>query len=247
MRRWMPLTATAMALMALMTMRGAAEACSCPPEPSAAEALRIADAVFEGTIVDQRAVLVGDGICSGAGIEYDVMIKRSWKGVSERRITLVRESVCAPSFRVGSTELIYADWHQGKLTACACLPTTLAANAAEDIAQLGAPLVTFEDRAIPVATSMPLSRRIRAYFITGISVYVSLYAWWPDINPSWNILLPHAAILVQLLIAPVFLVRRRWRPVVWLGASTAATVILTIFWLGHTLLRSDWYEPLLTW
>lgn len=35
------------------------EACSCPgPDPPPSEARRLATAVFEGTIVDQRAILI---------------------------------------------------------------------------------------------------------------------------------------------------------------------------------------------
>jgi hypothetical protein len=231
----------------LIVSQGTSEACSCPPEPAAAEALQMVDAVFEGTIVDQRAVLAGDQLCTGVGVEYDVIVRRAWKGVFERRVKLVRAGVCSPSFRVGSTALIYANRHHGELTVCGCMPTKDAANAASDIAQFSSPLVTFEGRAIPVATSLPLSRRIRAYILAGISVYASYYAWWPDIEPGWDILLSSGAIILQALAALVFLVRRRVRLGACLFAGSAATTAITIFWLGHMLLRSDWYSPLLTW
>jgi hypothetical protein len=235
----------------LMVSQGVGYACSCPPEPTPAEALTIADAVFQGTIVDQRAVLLkGDPVCRGPGIEYDVIVKRAWKGVSERRVSLLRTNVCSPSFHVGSTALIYAARHDGELIVMGCMPTRYTSKVETDVAQFGAPPVfTFDGPATPVAASLPFSRRIRAHAVAGIWVFQSLYAWWPDIEPSWDLRLLCGAFAVQILAAVVLLASRRW----WRGASvlasSAATAVITIFWVGHRLLNIDggWYDPFLTW
>jgi hypothetical protein len=235
----------------LMVSHGVGEACSCPPAPAPAEALTIADAVFQGTIVDQRAVLItGEPWCTGAGIEYEVIVKRAWKGVSERRVFLVRNNVCSPSFHVGGTALIYAARHKGELIVMSCMPIKYDADIEADIAQFGSPpSVTFDGPATPVATSLPISRRIRAYVIAGIGSFANLYAWWPDIDPAWDIRLLCGAIVVQIVAALVLLARRRWRRGAWVSASSAATIVVTIFWAGHKLLHvaGDWNAPLLTW
>jgi hypothetical protein len=233
----------------LIVSRGAGEACSCPPKPTPAEALTIADAVFEGTIVDQRAVLTGEPICTGPGIKYDVIVKRAWKGIAERRVSLVRPGVCSPHFRVGSTALIYAARYDGELNVMSCMPTRYDSRVEGDFAQFPPPLITFDGPAPPVATSLPLSRRIRAYAIAGIGVFASLYAWWPDIDPSWDKQVLCGAVVVQVLAALALLARRRWRRGAWFLASSAATTVVTIFWVGYRLLSMDggWYAPLLTW
>jgi hypothetical protein len=235
----------------MMLSQGVGEACSCPPERTPAEALAIADAVFQGTIVDQRAVLLkGDPLCGGPGIKYDVIVKRAWKGVSEHRVSLLRPGVCSPSFQVGSTALIYAARHDGELFAQSCLPTRYTSDVEADVAQFGSPpIFTFDGPVTPVATSLPVSRWIRAHAVAGIWVFQSLYAWWPDINPTWDLRLLCGGFVVQVLAVFVLLARRRWRRAAWGLASSAATAVVTIFWAGHTLLTIDggWYEPFLTW
>ena len=67
-----------------------ADACKCAVEPTAIEALGRSDAVFVGTVVDQRSDLFLDGVYSGPTITYDVAVRRAWKGVSAERLSLRR-------------------------------------------------------------------------------------------------------------------------------------------------------------
>jgi hypothetical protein len=150
--------ALALTPMVVLTLWGVGEACSCPPEPTAAESLKIADAVFEGTIVDQRAYVSFEKNCTGPAIAYDVIVRRAWKGVFDRRVSLQRSSVCSPAFRVGETALIYAGRHNDEIFVRGCLPTKRIDWAEADVAQLGTPIATFPGHAVPIATA-PRPRR----------------------------------------------------------------------------------------
>jgi hypothetical protein len=226
---------------------GVGEACSCPPEPSAAEALGQADAVFEGTIVDQRAYVSFDEGCTGPAIEYDVIVGRAWKGVSDRQVVLRRPGTCSPAFRVGETALIYAGRDNNGLFVMACMPTKGIERAAADITQLGAPIATFLGPAKPVATSLPISRWIRAHIVGGIGVYAYTYAEWRIASPTWDMVILTAGAALQALAAAVFLVLKRWRTGVRFLAGSAVTLAVNICWTGHVFLRSDWSTPFLVW
>ena len=226
---------------------GISEACQCALEPTAVEALALADAGFVGTVVDQRTILHIDGPYTGPGIEYDVIVQRAWKGVGERQLSLQRLSRCAPSFGVGTTSLIYASRVNGSLIIPNCLPTKRLDEAAAALLQLGAPMVTFPGPAEPVATALPVSRWVRAHVVAGIAVYAFTY-----VNRDWAsstsemILVPVIAALFMLA-AGVSFVRRRRR----VGAGRLAAAVLTlaasVFWTGHVFLRSDWSAPFLRW
>lgn len=226
---------------------GVGEGCKCPPEPTAVEALGMADVVFVGTIIDQRAYVSFEEGCTGPAIEYDVIVGRAWKGVFERRVSLRRSTVCSPAFRVGQTSLIYAGRHNDELFVESCLPTKRVDEAVSDIAQLGAPIATFPGHAEPVATSLPISRWIRAHAIAGIGVYAAIYAEWPLASFTWDMTILTTAATLQGLAALAFLMRKRWRVGTRFLAGSALTVGASIFWTGHVFLRSDWSSEFLMW
>jgi hypothetical protein len=236
-----------MAPLMVLLSRGVVEGCKCPPEPAAAEALGIADVVFVGTIIDQRAYVSFDESCTGPAIEYDVIVERAWKGVFERRVSLQRSTMCSPALRVGQTALIYAGRHNDELFVRSCLPTKRVDEAVSDIAQLGAAIATFPGHAEPVATSLPISRWIRAHVIAGIGVYAAIYAEWPLASFRWDMLVLTAAAALQALAAMAFLMRKRWRVGTRFLAGGALTLGANICWTGHVFLRSDWSSAFLMW
>jgi hypothetical protein len=237
----------ALSSLAVLLSWEVAEGCTCAPEPSAAEALAVADAGFVGTIVDQRAILHIDGIYTGPAIEYDVVVQRAWKGVGERRLSLRRLSPCAPGFGVGETSLIYATRMHGALVVPSCLPTKRITDAARALVQLGEPVLTFPGHAQPVATSLSLSRWMRAHVVAGIGIYAFTYTQRDWISPTWDMFLLLAVAALLVGIAAVSFVRRRWRAGgAWLGATLLA-LAAHVLWTGHVFLRSDWSAPFLRW
>lgn len=223
------------------------EACKCAVEPSAVEALAMADAGFVGTVVDQWSIVNIDGVYTGPAIEYDVIVQRAWKGVVEQRLSLRRLSQCSSSFRVGETSLIYAFRDRGSLVVPGCLPTKRLDEAAADLVQLGAPMVTFPGPPQAVATSLPLSRWVRAHVVAGIGVYAFVYTQREWASPKWDMLLLPAVAALHLLAAAVSFIRRRWRVGVRFLAASILTLAANIFWIGHVFLRSDWSAPYLMW
>jgi hypothetical protein len=97
---------TALFAVALMIPAVRGEACSCPgPDPPPSEARRLATAVFEGTIVDQRAVLINVYDMTYPAIDYEVTLTRVWKGTPGRTVHVLRRGPCDPAFRVGNAYL----------------------------------------------------------------------------------------------------------------------------------------------
>jgi hypothetical protein len=223
-----------------------AEACKCGAEPTPREALAAADAAFVGTIVDQRSYINVDSSYTGPAIEYDVIVQRAWKGIVQPRLSLRRLSRCSPAFSVGQTSLIFAGGEHGHLAVWPCLPVKPVAKASEDLAQLGAASVTFAGPARPVATSLPLSRRLRAYVVTGIGVYAYTYTERQWISPTWDMILLSTASVVLVVAAAVSLLRRRWRAGAWFLAASILMLAVNVLWTGHVFMRSDWSEPYFT-
>jgi hypothetical protein len=193
----------ALVLAMVLLSWGAGEACKCAPEPTAVEALAMADAGFVGTVVDQRSYLHVEGTYTGPPIEYAVIVQRAWKGVAEQRLSLRRLSRCASSFRVGETSLIYAFRNRGSLVVPGCLPTKRLDEAATDLVQLGPPMVTFPGQPQAVATSLPLARWIRAHVVAGVGVYAFMYTQREWASPTWDMLLLPAIAALFLLAAAV--------------------------------------------
>jgi len=223
------------------------EACSCPAERSPGEAMRRASAVFEGTIVDQRAVLITVDDPTTAAIDYEVRLTRIWKGPSSQTVHLLRRCLCDPAFRVGTSYLIYAagDRLRG-LVVVACTPTKLAADAALDVVELGAPLAVFERTSTVLPPSMPYRRRVRAYVVAGLAVYASVFSEWRDalssVEAAWL-----TAVMLQVCVGLVYLKRRRLKLGAALLGGAAAIALCAVIWSGQRLLDNEWFSPLLMW
>ena len=121
----------------------AANACSCPTLPAPTDALTGSRAVFEGAVVEKRAVLAQyDGWYFPAE-EVVFRVTRAWKGAAEQEVTLLEEfNNCASRFSGSESYLVYASahWRQpARLSAIKCSRTKRIARAAADIAALGPP------------------------------------------------------------------------------------------------------------
>jgi hypothetical protein len=224
-----------------------ADACKCAVEPTAIEALGRSDAVFVGTVVDQRSDLFLDGVYSGPTITYDVAVRRAWKGVSAERLSLRRVGPCEPSFRVGQTYLIYAGWWRGNLVPQGCLPTKHVDDATADLSQLGAPVNVFTGDIHPVATSLPASRWLRAHIVAGLGLYAYHYAQSRCESPAWSLILFPAVAVPFAIAATIAFVRRRWRTGLRRLAGGMAVLAMGVLWTGHEFLSRDWSEAFLRW
>ena len=222
-------------------------ACSCPAERSPTEALRGATAVFEGTVLDQRAVLADACGVLNAAIEYDIAVTRVWKGTIPRTVHVLRRCLCDPSFRVGQPYLLYTSGdHCGRLLAAACTPTKPADQAAQDVAELGRPVVTFVQAPVDVPESMPLRRRARASIVVGLGVYLSLFREWRDALRSFEAAWL-AAVVLQLSVGAVYVMRHRLRRgSVALGGGVI-TALCAVAWSGERLLANEWLSAFLLW
>jgi hypothetical protein len=65
-----------------------ADACSCG-YPDTLVARDASAAVFEGTVVDRRVILVSDGDYWFPAPEQDIVVRRVWKGVSTDRVSVL--------------------------------------------------------------------------------------------------------------------------------------------------------------
>jgi hypothetical protein len=102
-------------------------ACSCRPPQAPKEALKDADAVFSGQVVDIEET--NEGINS-LKVRFDV--SRVWKG-PETPITIVNTAMqgtaCGYSFKKGEKYLVYAYKRDGLFHTGVCTRTKLLSNA----------------------------------------------------------------------------------------------------------------------
>lgn len=112
---------------------GRAFACSCMMPGPPAEAAAQSEAVFSGTVSE-----VAPG-ANGVLVTFDV--DNVWKGPSGPQLTLATASdsaSCGYSFVAGEQYLVYANPQDGQLATGLCSRTAPIANAADDLAALGA-------------------------------------------------------------------------------------------------------------
>ncbi len=153
-----------------------AAGCQCGARPSLQESLE-ATAIFEGTIVDKRVVFATYYDEIFPAVEYEFAVSRSWKGVSSRRVWLLGGySNCATHFWGNERYLVFASPHwekPGALSSSICSRTRSIAAAGDDLRELGEPRMSFRDQINP-PRSLPTSRMVRAYAITGITGLMSV-------------------------------------------------------------------------
>jgi len=130
----MGLRGVALAFLALALVADRdASACICFPPPPPRQELDRSYGVFEGTIT---AVV--------PGVDYDfakVKVMRRWKAPDAAEIVVATgRTTCGHQFKVGQVWLFYTRSDCGLHASSSCTRTRLAANAAQDLAELGPPL-----------------------------------------------------------------------------------------------------------
>jgi hypothetical protein len=124
----------------LLLLAAPALACKCTL-PAVADAREDARALFEGRVlaIEQQ----GDDPNSATGKQrVTLAVVRSWKGLEHDEqidvFTNGSSAACGYMFEKNTSYLIYAGEHEGKLSVSLCSRTRPLADAAEDLALLGA-------------------------------------------------------------------------------------------------------------
>lgn len=138
----------ALALLASTVAARPAAACSCLPPPPPLDILRRSSSVFEGTITGLS--LAGDYLYA------EVQVGRRWKSPDVPTRIVATPSFggggCGLEYRVGQTWLFYAQSDCGIEVVSLCTYARRIADAAADLAALGAPLApgaTIVDAGVP--------------------------------------------------------------------------------------------------
>lgn len=117
-----------------------ASACSCM-FPTVEAAREDASAVFEGRVLAIKA-LPGDAGASDGKTQVTFAVVRTWKGLDrEEQVDIVTNSsgaLCGYTFASDTSYLVYTEGQAGALAVNACSRTRPIADAAEDLAVLGA-------------------------------------------------------------------------------------------------------------
>ncbi|EYF05656.1 hypothetical protein [Chondromyces apiculatus] len=124
------------AALAILSPTNDALACRCTPPRTVAIAMKDATAVFKGKVT---AVVKGAAPGSTLLVKFDV--STSWKGPPGATIEVRTASdgaACGLYFTEGAEWLVYASTNDGALSTGLCSRSKPLADAAEDLAQLGA-------------------------------------------------------------------------------------------------------------
>ena len=129
-----------------------AAACSCAPPPAPEIALQESAAVFVGRVTSVEK--------SDFSNKYQFSVSKQWKGVAGKTASIVTatdSAACGIGFDSDRDYLIYAFKTEGdtQLRTNLCSRTKRAADAATDLAALGAPVNEAQNAAVPV-TIAPL-------------------------------------------------------------------------------------------
>lgn len=116
-----------------------ASACSCiMPEPPLAAKDNSA-AVFSGRVTGIKPPVNMTSSLDESRITFDVLM--SWKGIDRNPVQIfssTSSASCGYEFEEGKEYLVYAYDNEGRLSTGLCTRTALLADAAEDLAALGA-------------------------------------------------------------------------------------------------------------
>lgn len=118
-----------------------AQECRCE-EISARGALRDAEAVFVGRVVNVEQEEQGEQAEEGAAAEEGLIplfeVHAAWKGVGQDRLQVFGgETACGLSYRVGKDYLVFARRVRGELVADQCSGTKRLELAARDLRLIG--------------------------------------------------------------------------------------------------------------
>lgn len=201
--------------------------------------------VFLGTIVDQRFTFARRGVFVFPQLEYEVAATKVWKGPASPRMFFIEDGRMDTSLRPGVTALIYTKPPNYKFPASlmSCFGTTVFVRYAGYLDALGEPIATFPASTAPVPAS-PGSRswlrRVQAMWVLGITHYTSL-----DVLMNTPLFLHDWAFAIvltpQIFAALWFLRRRQFRRSLGLTMTAAATTIIALLWIGHSVLRVEYH------
>ena len=132
-RGWCAASTVLAALVITLATPSIARACSCPhPKPFPRDAMRAADAVFEGRVFSQLLI--------GQHARYGLQVDRYWKGELGERVeidTQAHGAACGRHFEIGRSYLVYAVRDGLRLADNLCSRTRPSSSAASDLAALG--------------------------------------------------------------------------------------------------------------
>lgn len=93
---------------------------------------------------------------------------------------------------------------------------------------------------------MPVERRVRAYIVAGLAVYI-----WAFSEPRDALLSAPAAwalaVALQFCVGLGCIARRRRKPGALLLAGALVTAAFAVVWSGRRLLRNEWFSAFLSW
>lgn len=198
--------------------------------------------VFLGTIVDQRFTFARRGVLVFPQLEYEVATTMVWKGPASPRMFFIGDGRMDTSLRPGVTALFYTNPPRYEFDASiiSCFGTTVFVRYAGYLGALGEPIATFPASAPPVPASPgSWSRRARAMWVLGITRYTSLEMLMnsPFFLHDWAFAI---VLTPQILAALWFLWRRQFRRSLGLTMTAAATTIVTLLWIGHSILKVEY-------
>jgi hypothetical protein len=230
----------------ISTARAEANSCSGPTFDAARAG---ADAVFRGTIVDQRFTVTQRGLFLFPTIEYEVAATQVWKGQASPRMFFTYDGRMGSGLRVGLPVLVasipsrYELEHSYFFGICGHSTIVLLHHAAA-LDALGVPIATFTASTPPPTSSFKSwARRVQAMWVLGLTHFTSPDALLRELW-FWYDWLFVAAFCGQIGAAIWLLKRRRFGRSLGLSMGAAATTILVALWTGHTLLGSYTYKHL---
>ena len=200
--------------------------------------------VFLGTIVNQRFTLTRKGPLVFPTIVYEVAATKVWKGPASPRIVFAEDGRWDTSLRPGLTILIYAKPPAFELfpfTACGT-GTGAWMYYADYLDALGEPIATFPASTPPVPASTgsrSWARRVQAMWVLGLTRYTSLdmLVGSKPFLGDWLL----AIVLIPQVVAVLwFLRRRQFSRSFGLTMTAAATTIVTLLWIGHSILTVEY-------
>jgi len=230
-----------------------ATACMCGRISTAAESLAQSPAVFEGVVIEKRAVFGSEEGWFYPVEEYTFAVTKSWKGVSSPYVVLRQgPSNCDERFSGGVAYLVYAapdPDEPATFGAGKCWPTKQSAAAEADRAALGPPIASFALARQPWRR-LPAGYFVRLYWIAGLTAHVNVIrhprvaAEWPA--AGW-VIFGDAVVVLGLITAAAVVLRRSRRLAMVLMLSAVLCAVLSVTLSGAYFLRRSYFDSFRTW